>query len=87
MNQCCHRASSPTALASATLLLLPLFAAGTVLHYAALHIPRAFPLLLRLGADPEVRDAEGKTPMDYARENPALQPWERVRMSTSHDIR
>ena len=54
----------------------------TVLHDAANYIPRAFPLLLRLGADPEARDAEGRTPMDFARENPVLQPWERVRMST-----
>ena len=54
----------------------------TVLHFAASYAPHAFPLLLRLGADPEVRDAEGKTPMDYARENPLLQPWERVGMST-----
>ena len=53
----------------------------TVLHRAALSNPRAFPRLLRLGADPDARDAEGKTPMDYARENPALQPWERIRMS------
>ena len=54
----------------------------TILHDAADYIPRAFPLLLRLGADPEARDAEGRSPMDYARENPALNPWERVRMST-----
>ncbi len=54
----------------------------TLLHDAADYIPRAFPLLLRLGADPEARDADGRTPMDYARENPALNPWERVRMST-----
>ena len=54
----------------------------TILHRAAIGIPKAFPLLLRLGADPEARDAEGRTPMDYARENPALNPWERVRMST-----
>ena len=54
----------------------------TILHRAAIGIPKAFPLLLRLGADPEALDAEGKTPMDYARENPALNPWERVRMSS-----
>lgn len=59
----------------------------TVLHRAATYIPRAFPLLLRLGADPEALDAEGKTPMDYARENRALRPWERVRMSTPPDTR
>lgn len=57
----------------------------TVLHRAAIARPFVFPLLLRLGADPEARDAEGKTPMDYARENTALRPWERVRMSTSVD--
>ncbi|MYD15240.1 MAG: hypothetical protein F4X00_16725, partial [Gemmatimonadetes bacterium] len=55
----------------------------TILHRAALSNPRAFPRLLRLGADPDARDAEGKTPMDYARENPALQPWERIRMSST----
>ena len=54
----------------------------TILHRAAIGIPKAFPLLLRLGADPEALDAEGNTPMDYARENPALNPWERVRMSS-----
>lgn len=54
----------------------------TALHVAAISNPSVFPLLLRLGADPEAVDAEGKTPMDYARENPALRPWERVRMST-----
>ena len=54
----------------------------TILHFAAQNAPHAFPLLLRLGADPEVRDAEGRTPMDHARENPLLRPWERVRMST-----
>lgn len=54
----------------------------TALHHAAITNPTVFPLLLRLGADPDAIDAEGKTPMDYARENPALQPWERVRMST-----
>lgn len=60
-------------------------AGQTVLHSAASYAPHAFPLLLRLGADPDKRDAEGRTPMDYARENPLLQPWERVRMSTSPD--
>ncbi len=52
----------------------------TALHVAAISNPSVFPLLLRLGADPEAVDAEGKTPMDYARENPALRPWERVGM-------
>ena len=51
----------------------------TALHWAAMVRPDVFPLLLRLGADPEARDDEGKTPMDYARENRALQPWERVK--------
>ncbi len=51
----------------------------TALHWAAIRRPDVFPLLLRLGADPEARDDEGKTPMDYARENPALQPWEPVK--------
>ena len=54
----------------------------TALHHAAITNPAVFPLLLRLGANPDALDAEGKTPMDYARENPALQPWERIRMST-----
>ncbi len=44
----------------------------TVLHWAAIRSSHVFPLLLRLGADPEALDDEGKTPMDYARENPAL---------------
>ena len=59
----------------------------TVLHYAARHAPHAFPLLLRLGTDPDVPDADGKTPMDHARENPLLQPWAKVRTSTPPDIR
>ena len=57
----------------------------TVLHRAAMWRPHVFPLLLRLGADPEARDVLGKTPMDYARDNEALQPWKRVRMSTPVD--
>ncbi|MDE2871254.1 MAG: ankyrin repeat domain-containing protein [Gemmatimonadota bacterium] len=57
----------------------------TVLHRAALRRPDVVPLLLRLGSDPEARDARWKTPMDYARENEALQPWERVKMSTPVD--
>lgn len=59
----------------------------TVLHRAAMWSPHLFPLLLRLGADPEARDVLGKTPMDYARENEALWPWERVKMSTPVDKR
>ncbi len=39
----------------------------TALHIAAQHNPLSFPGLLALGADPDVVDDEGKTPMDYAR--------------------
>ena len=41
--------------------------------------PVNFPALLRLGADPNALDDEGKTPLDYARENEALQGLEVVR--------
>ena len=51
----------------------------TALHAAARWSPFAFPLLLRLGADPTVRDAEGKTPLDYAFETRALQGLPEVR--------
>ena len=60
---------------------LPDWQGRTVLHRAAMQSPYAFPKLLRLGADPEARDADGKTPMDYAKGNPALNPWARVRNS------
>ena len=59
----------------------------TGLHRAAMWSPHLFPLLLRLGADPEARDVLGKTPMDYARENEVLQLWELVKMSTPIDKR
>ena len=42
------------------------------LHVAALRNPSAFPALLELGADPEAVDDEGRTPMDYAQQNPLL---------------
>jgi len=36
-------------------------------------------VLLKLGADPDALDREGKTPMDYAVENLWLQGMEEVR--------
>jgi len=51
----------------------------TALHAAARWSPVAFPLLLRLGADPNVRDADGKTPLDYAFANRLLQGLPEVR--------
>ena len=51
----------------------------TALHMAAMQNAAVFPVLLRLGADPAALDDEGKTPMDYARENGALQGLEEVR--------
>lgn len=45
----------------------------TPLHAAARWTPAAYPLLLRLGADPNARDADGKTPLDYALENRSLE--------------
>ena len=51
----------------------------TALHMAAMQNAAVFPALLRLGADPAALDDEGKTPMDYARENSALQGLEEVR--------
>lgn len=51
----------------------------TALHAAARWSPFAFPLLLRLGANPTVRDAEGKTPLDYAFETRELQGLPEVR--------
>ena len=51
----------------------------TALHTAAIWTPAAFPLLLRLGADPNARDEDGKTPWDYALQNRSLQGLEEVR--------
>ena len=51
----------------------------TPLHLAALRNPILFPVLLDLGADPEVLDRYGKTPMDHAVDNLWLQGWEAVR--------
>ena len=51
----------------------------TALHAAAIWTPAAFPLLLRLGADPNARDANGRTPWDYALRHPSLQGLEEVR--------
>ncbi len=51
----------------------------TALHMAAIWTPAAFPLLLRFGADPDARDASGKTPWDHALRNPSLQGLEEVR--------
>lgn len=51
----------------------------TALHVAARWHPAVFPLLLRLGADPAVVDAEGSTPLDYALMNASLQGLPEVR--------
>ena len=51
----------------------------TALHEAARHNPAAFPLLMRLGADPNVHDAYGNTPLDYALENRSLEGLPEVR--------
>ena len=48
----------------------------TPLHLAALRNPVLFPILLDLGADPDVLDRYGKTPMDYAADNVWLEGWE-----------
>ena len=40
-----------------------------------------FLALLDAGADPDALDGEGKSPMDYARENKALQELEVVKRS------
>ena len=53
----------------------------TPLHLAARSNPGVFVLLLEAGADPAVRDEAGATPMDYARENEALQELEVVKRS------
>ena len=51
----------------------------TALHTAAIWTPAAFPLLLRLGADPNARDEDGKTPLDYALQNRSLEGLPKVR--------
>ena len=60
-------------------LTLPDGSGRTALHHAALWHPAVFPLLLRLGADPNVRDAEGNTPLDYALGNRSLEGLPEVR--------
>ncbi len=51
----------------------------TALHLAALWNPAAFPLLLRLGANPNVRDANGDTPFDIALEKRELEGLPEIR--------
>lgn len=51
----------------------------TALHAAARYAPAVFPLLLRMGADPTVRDAEGRTPMDDALVSQSLEGLPEVR--------
>ena len=53
----------------------------TPLHAAARSNPAVFMILLAAGADPAALDEYGKTPMDYARENKALQELEVVKRS------
>ena len=53
----------------------------TPLHLAARSNPGVFVLLLEAGADPAVRDGTGRTPLDYARVNKALQELEVVKRS------
>ena len=53
----------------------------TPLHLAAMANPAAFLMLLDAGADPTALDDYGKTPMDYAREQKALQELEVVKRS------
>ena len=54
----------------------------TSLHVAALRAdPAVFMALLEAGADPEALDWDGKTPIDYAREQKALQELEVVKRS------
>jgi len=54
-------------------------AGRTAVHEAARWHPAVFPLLLRLGADPTVRDAAGNTPLDYALEIRSLEGLPEVR--------
>ncbi len=51
----------------------------TALHAAALYTPAAFPLLLSLGANPNARDATGRTPLDYALASRSLEGLPEVR--------
>ena len=53
----------------------------TPLHLAAMRNPAVFLILLDAGADSAVLDDYDKTPMDYARENKALQELEVVKRS------
>ncbi|MYI44949.1 MAG: hypothetical protein F4123_00895 [Gemmatimonadetes bacterium] len=53
----------------------------TPLHLAAKANPAAFMMLLDAGADPAALDDYGRTPMDYARENRALQELEVLNLS------
>jgi ankyrin repeat protein len=48
---------------------------GTALHFASVltENPEVISLLLRAGADPDLRDDYGKTALDYARKNELLQ--------------
>ena len=55
--------------------LTPLYGAARVNRN-----PEIVEVLVAAGAD-----VDGKTPMDYARENAALRPWKRVKMSTPLD--
>ena len=50
----------------------------TALHVAAMRNGIVFERLLDLGADPAALDDEGKTPLDYARDNIGLQGLEEV---------
>lgn len=51
----------------------------TALHIAAQNNHLSFPTLLGLGADPDVVDDAGKTPMEYAKFNKALHGLPEVR--------
>jgi len=54
---------------------------GSPMHVAARANPVVFPRLLELGADPALRDEQGRTPLDLARDVQALQGLEIVRRS------